>query len=185
MADYLIKSEIWITSIKFTDITTINDLKTICSKVFYPSRNSATIEKLISDARKMAYSVKYSVPSDEDEKIVGVSRYGNWVDYFHEVVHNLDISNFKELDILDVGVGNAATYPASFRSIRNYLGVDISFAALEYAKKSFPNFSILENEAEDLKDVPNASFDMYLSFRTYSINENHCTKQEECCDLEV
>lgn len=167
MSEYLSKDEILISSIRFTDITTVNDLKAICTKVFYPSRNHPSIEEAITEARKKAYSIKYSAPRNDDEKIVGKEEFGNWEQFFIDIINTLDIDNIQNLKVLDLGAGNANTYSTYFSGIKNYIAVDLSSQALAFAKKKFNNFTIVENEAENLSDIQNASVDIYVSFRTY------------------
>jgi ubiquinone/menaquinone biosynthesis C-methylase UbiE len=167
MSECLSKNEILISSIRFTDITTVNDIKAICTKVLYPNRNHPSIEEAIIEARKKAYSIKYSTPRTDDEKIVGIDEYGNWEHFFVNITSILNIENIQNLKVLDVGVGNANTYSEYFSSFKNYIAVDLSSQALAYAKKKFNNFTIIENEAENLSDIENTSVDIYLSFRAY------------------
>lgn len=167
MVEELLKNEIVIASIRFTDITTISDIKAICTRVFYPKRNHLLVEKNISDARMKAYSIKYSAPNNEDEKIIGKTQFGDWETEFVNVLHEINIKDVHSLHVLDVGIGNANTYSHFFNGINNFTGVDISATALAAAKKKLNRLVLINNEAEALLDIENSTMDVYLSFRTY------------------
>lgn len=167
MEECLLKEEISISAIKFTDITHINDIKSICVKVFYPQRSNTHIENAIIEARRTAFSIKYSNPSPDDEKIVGKSEFGDWEQYLFNLVNNLNIQDFKELTILDVGIGNTYSYSDYFADVQHYIGVDLSSQALSYAKEKIKHLKPVVNEAEDLNEIDNGIIDLYLSLRTY------------------
>jgi len=71
------------------------------------------------------------------------------------------------LDVLDVGIGNGHACKKLYQSLPSFKAVEISSKALQYAHGTYPQMISYENPAEDLKDIPNSSIDLYLSFRVY------------------
>ena len=169
MEHFLSQYEIHFDKIKFNKVATVNDLVRVCSKSFYPSHSDNDIKEKIIHARRHAYTQKYTAPRNDDEKIRVKDSYGNWVDYFHQLIESKGVSDIGQYDVIDVGFGNGNAYCLCeyFKKIKSLTIVDLSKDALDIAKKSFPNAVCVQNDAESLESINNSSVDIYLSFRTY------------------
>ena len=151
----------------FSKEININDLKRIAWKVYYPQKRKSEIDSLIEEARAHAYSVKYSKPRDNDEKLTQREILGNWRSFFYDVLRNLHIEDYHSLKIINVGIGNAFESKGLFENVKDFTAVDISQNALYYSKNVLPDAKCICNSAENLKDVSNAVYDLYISFRVF------------------
>lgn len=169
MEHFLSQYEIHFDKIKFNKVATVNDLIRVCSKSFYPSHGRDDIKERIVHARRYAYTQKYTALRNDDEKLSVKDPHGNWIDYFRQFLESKGISDIDQYDVLDVGFGNGHAYCLCdyFKKIKSLTIVDLSKDALDIAKKSFPNASCFQNDAENLESINNTSVDIYLSFRTY------------------
>jgi len=160
-----------IDGIPIGDRLTIFDLERICTRTYFPNIPHDSTCSVLENARTFAFTQKYSEPK-EDEKLVDVSHIRlqdlrPWDVYFQEFINELGIDDINALDVLDVGIGNGHACEKLYNSFRSFKAVDISEGALEYAQRKYPQMIYYINSAEDLKDIPNSSIDLYLSFRTY------------------
>lgn len=165
------KSGINVQNLTFGPDFTIRDLEVYCHKIFYPDISIEDLKQILEDARSKAFTVKYADPR-EDEKTFPIEKIAlpnmrPWTAYFYDILVTLKINNLKELDVLDVGIGNASATTSLYRDIDSIKGVDVSVKALEYAKKQLPNLSVWRNSAEDLRDISTSSIDLYLAFRVF------------------
>jgi len=84
---------------------------------------------------------------------------------FNEAIEKLsaeiEISNNR---ILDIGTGTGA-WASQFINYNpeNITGVDFSNKMIAVAKKNHPNITFLQKNADDLKEIPNQSFDIVTS----------------------
>ena len=162
---------IHIDGIQIGDRFHINDLEQICTKVWYPDRAEDPIKKVLADARAIAFSRKYAEPR-EDEKLVDVSNIQfeglkTWDVYFTDLLNDLGVKEFNQIDIFDVGIGNGYAEEPFLRQLHSFKAVDISDEALQYADKKYSQMTRFVCAAEDLHPVPNNSVDLYMSLRTY------------------
>jgi ubiquinone/menaquinone biosynthesis C-methylase UbiE len=165
------KSGINVQNLNFGPDFTIRDLEVYCHKIFYPDIDVEHLKQILEDARSKAFTVKYADPR-EDEKTFPIEKIAlpgirPWTAHFYDLLATLKIDNLKELDILDVGIGNASATAALYRDLDSIKGVDVSVKALEYGKKRLPNLSCWRNSAEDLRDISTSSIDLYLAFRVF------------------
>ncbi|WP_321307220.1 class I SAM-dependent methyltransferase [Marinifilum fragile] len=150
---------------------TISDLKVFTKKIYYPRVAEAQIDTVIDNAREKAFTLKYAEPK-EDEKItalnkIKISGLKHWETYFYDLLQKLKLDNFNSYEILDIGIGNGSTVKNLYKNTQNVIGVDISKKALDNAKRILPNVKLIQNEAENLRDIPNSSIDLVLGFRTF------------------
>jgi ubiquinone/menaquinone biosynthesis C-methylase UbiE len=150
---------------------TISDLKVFTKKIYYPKIEETQIDKIIDDAREKAFTIKYAEPK-EDEKItelkkIKIDNLNHWETYFFALLQRLKLDKFDTYEILDIGIGNGCTVKNLYKNTQNVIGVDISRKALDYAKKVLPNVKSIQNQAENLKDIPNCSIDLVLAFRIF------------------
>lgn len=148
----------------------IHDLKKrvkfLNSKISYENLCS-----LVESARETAFTVKYAAPK-EDEKLENIANFKvdgilEWQNYLKEFLIKLGVSDFKNIEILDVGIGNAYASNEFHCNCNNLTGIDISKNALIYAKDKLPNANLLVGSAEELNKIPSHSIDLYISLRTY------------------
>lgn len=153
----------------------INDLERICTKAWYPDKSPGDVNKILEDARATAFSRKYAEPR-EDEKLVDVSKIQieglrPWDSYFKDLLKDLlkdlGVKDFNQLDILDVGIGNGHAEEPFLGQLHSFKAVDISDEALQYADKKYRQMTRFVCAAEDLIQIPNNSVDLYISLRTY------------------
>lgn len=149
----------------------INDLERICTKARFPEKSAEDVKKVLQDARATAFSRKYAEPR-EDEKLVDVSKIQiegikAWDVYFTDLLKDLGVKEFNQLDILDVGIGNGHAEEPFLSQLHFFKAVDISDEALKYADKKYSQMTRFVCPAEDLNKIRNNSVDLYLSLRTY------------------
>lgn len=139
--------------------------------ILNPAIEAGRLSECVRLAREVAFTSKYADPR-EDEKLVSIADIGihqlkGWESYLIEFLEELGISKLRDLNALDVGIGNArASYPF-LKEFHSLIGVDVSKKALEYAQGELPRASLLVSSAEDLKEVESFSIDLYVSLRTY------------------
>lgn len=169
MEHFLSQYELHFDKVKFNKVATVNDLVRVCSKSLYPSQSQDEIRNRIIQARRHAYTQKYTSPRNDDEKLAVKGSLGNWVEFFRKFLASKSIDDIGQYDVLDVGFGNGHAYCLCdyFKSIKSLTIADLSKDALDIAKKSFPNARGVQNDAEHLESIANSSIDIYLSFRTY------------------
>jgi len=148
----------------------IHDLKKRI-KILNPHLSNERINELVESAREIAFTSKYAAPK-EDEKLVSISELKvqgikEWHIYLQRFLSKLGIPDIKNIDVLDVGIGNAYASQIFYDSCGNLTGVDISHEAINYAKNKLPNAILKIGGAEDLKEIESLSMDLYISLRTY------------------
>lgn len=149
----------------------ILDLKIYCKKIYYPNYSEGKIDSYIDTAREKAYSLKYAIPK-EDEKIVKINEIKinnimRWENYIIDLLKSQNLEDYYNYRILDIGIGNGFSTESFYQNCKKMIGVDISRKALEYAKQKHPNARLINNQAEDLKDIPNNSIDIIFAFRVF------------------
>lgn len=165
------KHGIHINGIQVGDRLHIGDLERICTRAWYPDKPQDEVIRILEAARATAFSRKYAEPR-EDEKLVEVSSIQidglkPWDTYFRDILNELGVKDPNQLDILDVGIGNGYAEEPFLKQIHSFKAVDISKEALQYAEKKYPQMTRFVGAAEDLKQIPNNSVDLYISLRTY------------------
>lgn len=84
---------------------------------------------------------------------------------FYKKVSNKDMS---DLEILNVGVGSGNEAIALFSNCTHATFVDIAQAGLKKIKEHLPLSNILVSSACDMSVIPDDSYDLYVSLRTYN-----------------
>lgn len=160
-----------IDGLRFASEFNISDLKAYTKKVFYPKVNHSLIEQRIDSAREKAFSIKYAKPK-EDEKLTDINhiRLDNlkkWENYFYDLLERLELNHFNNYSILDIGIGNGYTVKNLYNNAKNVIGIDISTEALKIAENIIPNVKLINNQAENLINIPSGSIDLALGFRVF------------------
>jgi SAM-dependent methyltransferase len=162
---------IQIDGIQIGDRLHINDLEQICTRAWFPNKSADEIKRVLQAARATAFSRKYAEPRG-DEKLVDVSTIQiegirPWHRYFTDLLKDLGVKDFNQLDILDVGIGNGHAEEPFLSQLHSFKAVDISNEALQYADKKYVQMTRFVCAAEDLTQIPNNSVDLYMSLRAY------------------
>lgn len=158
-------------SFSFMPNFSVLDLKNYCEKIYYPNYPKEKIENVIDNAREKAFYLKYAKPS-EDEKLVPVDKIKiidlmPWDIYVVNLLKSLGVVDYYNYRILDIGIGNGFSTESLYRNCKELIGIDISKKALKYAKTKHPNARLINNQAENLKDIPNSSVDIIFAFRVF------------------
>lgn len=148
----------------------VHDLKKRI-KILNPQLSDERIDDLVGLARETAFTSKYATPK-EDEKLVSITELGvqgikEWHTYLRLFLSRLGIADIRNIDVLDVGIGNAYASQVFLDNCASLTGVDISHEALSYAKGKLPNAVLKIGSAEDLREIESFSKDLYISLRTY------------------
>ncbi|WP_197026974.1 class I SAM-dependent methyltransferase [Methylomonas sp. 11b] len=156
--------------IKIVPGVNIHDLKKRI-KILNQQLSDEKIDHLVGFARETAFTSKYAAPR-EDEKLVNIAELGvqgiqEWHTYLCLFLARLGITDIKNIEVLDVGIGNAYASQVFLDNCASLTGVDISPEALNYAKDKLPNAVLKIGSAEDLKEIDSFSKDLYISLRTY------------------
>ena len=136
-----------------------------------PENTQDKLIECVIRARKIAFTSKYADPR-EDEKLVDledlhVADLRTWESYLTDFLGDIGIFDFKNLNVLDVGIGNAWASHSFLSKLHNLTGVDVSNKALDYAKAKLPNANLVVGAAENLNMIDSFSVDLYVSLRTY------------------
>src|SRR5690606_9331623 len=82
--------------------------------------------------------------------------------------------------VLDLGVGAGRTTPALVERCGRYVGIDVSAAMVDAARRSFPDADLRVGDAADLRDFDDASFDVVV-FSYNGIDLLHPDEQRHRC----
>lgn len=73
--------------------------------------------------------------------------------------------DLKDRDVLEIGCGSGyGAYLLHQLEPKNYLGLDVMVEQLELAKKNYPKFQFILQDAEDLSQFQNESKDVVIIF---------------------
>jgi ubiquinone/menaquinone biosynthesis C-methylase UbiE len=126
------------------------------------NQQSSDLPRLIREARSYAYSKKYA---DKIPDFRGIE--GHWKNEVRTILSILGVPDFTQRHIIDVGIGNGFEAVGLLDTVRHLTAVDIAPKSLEHARKRLPQAKIILNEAENLRDIPKGSQDIYISLRAY------------------
>lgn len=91
-----------------------------------------------------------------------------WKERFMSFYNKSSASPMSASNILNVGVGSGHEAIALFSNCTHITFVDISRAGLKKIKERMPLSKIIISSADDLSSIPNHSYDLYVSLRTYN-----------------
>lgn len=121
--------------------------------------------ELVNMVISKAFDEKYSTYNYSDD--VRSLNIG-WKNNFLSVYNKLLISSMENKDIVDVGVGSGNEAISLFSQCKKITFVDIAPNGLEKIKKQIPNSNIIISRAENLSELANNRYDVYVSLRTYN-----------------
>ncbi|GAA4890363.1 class I SAM-dependent methyltransferase [Ferrimonas pelagia] len=142
--------------------------------ILNPGEHEEKIEEIVLVAMETAFTSKY-LEMKEDEKLVNpkllnITSHDQakcWDFYFSRCLANIGISDISNLNVLDVGVGNAEASKAIWKNVRSLIGVDVSEKSLARAKSNLPNIETCKSSANNLNKIESSTIDLYVSLRTY------------------
>ncbi|GJF34079.1 hypothetical protein KNE206_67790 [Kitasatospora sp. NE20-6] len=131
---------------------------------------------------------RYGIGSEEADRAVGGvlseafdAKYGSydyevdaraanpgWADDFMSVYRSVSAVPLSAVDVLNVGVGAGVEAAALFSDCPQVTFVDIAERGLANIGGRIPSSKTLVSSAEDLSTLPNDSFGLYVSLRTYN-----------------
>ena len=151
-------------------------------------KNSRELKRYISVQFEMEYSeadrlVNEAISSAFNEKY-GQYKYTtdtrsldtNWRQNFVRVLKMSTAQRMENYAIIDVGVGGGYEASCLFASCKNITFVDIATDGLRHVKNAIPSARIVNASADNLKDVENDCYDIYISLRTYNSSFFDITK---------
>lgn len=134
----------------------------LCQK--YGTDYSSAI-RIVHSAISEAFNIKYSTYSYTDDTR---SLDPNWKDRFLSIYKTVVCIPMPELDIINVGVGGGHEAIALFSNCPSITFVDIAHGGLKNIKKNLPCSNTTIASADNLSTVPNCSYDLYISLRTFN-----------------
>lgn len=91
-----------------------------------------------------------------------------WKDHFLSIYKQVDNNNLSMKHILNIGVGSGYEAVALFSKCPYITFVDIAQDGLEKLKEELPQSKIIMSSADDLSTIPDSSYNLYVSLRTYN-----------------
>lgn len=122
-------------------------------------------DRAVSDALSEAFDAKYGT---YDDSFDARAANAGWAEDFMAVYRNLHTGPLPGINILNVGVGAGREATALFSGCPQITFVDIAERGLANIVEHMPSSRTLVSSAEDLSALPESSFDLYVSLRTYN-----------------
>lgn len=122
-------------------------------------------ERAVGDALAAAFDAKYGTYD-----YVYDARTANpgWADDFTAVYRGASSKPLSDLGILNVGVGAGHEAEVLFADCPRITFADIAESGLAHVHERMPRSRTVVSSAEDLSALPDGSFDLYVSLRTYN-----------------
>lgn len=124
-----------------------------------------TATNLADDALSYAFNYKYGQYCYENDVR---SLDSGWKQNFQNIYSKLSHIPLSENEIINVGVGGGLEAISLFSDCPHLSCVDIAPGGLETIRNHLTHASTLLCSADSLFPVPNNSFDLYVSLRTYN-----------------
>ncbi|MFD8897544.1 class I SAM-dependent methyltransferase [Streptomyces ardesiacus] len=122
-------------------------------------------ERAVGDALAAAFDAKYGT---YDYAYDARAANAGWADDFMAVYRRSSTRALTEVSILNVGVGAGHEAAALFSDCPRITFADIAESGLASISKRIPLSRTVVASAEDLSALPDDSFDLYVSLRTYN-----------------
>ena len=144
---------------------TADDITSICeSSCISAGKTGIDVRKLVLEARAEAFDKKYADRTYEDDgRGLGV----HWKNSVMSILAEMGAPDYLKRRTMVVGIGNGVEGKQLYITCKRLVAVDIGEKSLKQATKALPNASILRAPAEDLREIPSSSQDIYISLRTY------------------
>jgi SAM-dependent methyltransferase len=121
----------------------------------------STVHNAISEA----FNSKYSTYNYSDD---ARSLDLDWKESFMSFYKRSTTSPISTINILNIGVGCEHEAIALFSNCTSITFVDIAQDGLKKIKEQIPLSNIIVSDAADLSAIPDNSYDLYVSLRTYN-----------------
>lgn len=125
------------------------------------SKAMRVVNNAISDSFNQKYSAYNNVLDIR-------SIYPNWMDPFWELIGRLNVSNSSSARVINVGVGSGDEAVSLFKDFENITFVDVATDGLAKLRKLFPFSQTMVCNADDLCEIADNRYDLYVSLRTYN-----------------
>lgn len=134
----------------------------ICKK-YEISHEKAEI--IVSKALSKAFDQKYSSYNYlHDARSIDFA----WKENFKKFYKKTTIKSMKSSTVLNIGVGSGNEAISLFSKCDKLTFVDIAQGGINKLKDVFPSANTYISSADDLKQLPDNHFDLYISLRTYN-----------------
>ena len=141
----------------------VEKLSAYISKKFNIS--GTKLYKLITSILSDAFDYKYSAYNYAND-IRSVNT--NWSKVFNDIYNKTNNKSLNEINILNIGVGGGNEARELFFNCADITFVDIAPNGLKKVKKIIPASQIIQERAENLQELTDNSYDLYVSLRTYN-----------------
>jgi SAM-dependent methyltransferase len=120
---------------------------------------------IVDDALSQAFNHKYGAYQQADD---ARSIALDWKECFMSFYRKIAVRPLASVSILNIGVGSGQEAIDLFLGCVNIDFVDIAQDGLQTIKEYFPLSKTIASSATDLCFIPDNSYDMYVSLRTYN-----------------
>ena len=125
------------------------------------NKSCVECEKLLFSLLSQAFDDKYFLYDyNSDARIKSIN--------LRDRIKNLYDINLEQHKIINVGVGNGTEALELFKTNSDITFVDIAPSGLNNIKKQFLNSRFYTLSADNLSEIRNNSYDLYISLRTYN-----------------
>jgi SAM-dependent methyltransferase len=122
-------------------------------------------DRAVGAALSEAFDAKYGA---YDHAYDARAANARWIDDFMSVYRQSSTHSLPSVNILNVGVGAGHEAVALFSDCPQITFVDIAESGLSNISRRIPASRTVVSSAEDLSELPESSFDLYVSLRTYN-----------------
>ncbi|MGA5819951.1 methyltransferase domain-containing protein [Kitasatospora sp. NPDC094028] len=122
-------------------------------------------DRAVGDALAAAFDAKYG---SYDYAFDARTADAGWVDDFMSVYRMASTRPLSAVSVLNVGVGGGQEATALFSDCPRITFADIAESGLANISERIPRSRTVVSSAEDLSALPDDSFDLYVSLRTYN-----------------
>lgn len=122
-------------------------------------------EHAVNDALSEAFDAKYGTYDYSYDARAANLR---WTDDFMSIYGRSSRKSLSAVNILNVGVGSGCEAAALFSDCPQITFVDIAERGLAHISGRIPSSRTVVSSAEDLSALPDNSYDLYVSLRTYN-----------------
>ncbi|MFJ5850543.1 class I SAM-dependent methyltransferase [Streptomyces sp. NPDC092903] len=122
-------------------------------------------DRAVGDALAAAFDMKYGA---YDYAFDARTANAGWADDFMSVYRRTSTRPLSDANVLNVGVGAGHEATALFSNCPRITFADIAESGLANISRRIPRSRTLVSSAEDLSALPDDSFDLYVSLRTYN-----------------
>ena len=91
-----------------------------------------------------------------------------WKKTFEDICNKINIVNLENLNILNVGIGGGNEAMILFNNCKDITFVDIAKSALDKIKAKLVWARTINASADELKDIQDETYDIYISLRTFN-----------------